>query len=104
MRDFCETAFELVELRAVQRCLLLFGLQHDEFTIEAGGDSISLHSMERRGWVRTDQAPEMRERRWRLTRLGVAVARGALQRLRAVEQRVRRPVAGAPAFVRPAFH
>lgn len=104
VRDFCETAFELVELRAVQRALLLFGLQHQSFTIEQGGDSISLHSMERRGWVRSDEAGEMRERRWWLTRLGVAVARGALQRLRAVDQRVRHPVARTAAFERSAIH
>lgn len=92
VRDWCEDAFSGVELRTLQRELLVYALDHPSFTVEAGGDSTSLHSMERRGWFAADaKDAELRERTWSLTPLGQAVARGALQRQRELAQRARHP-------------
>jgi hypothetical protein len=105
IRDWTEEAFAGVELRTLQRELLLFALNNPSFRIEAGGDSISLHAMARRGWFAADEAEvPMLERTWSLTDLGHAVARGALQRARELAARVRHPVTAPSLFVGASLH
>lgn len=101
IRDWCEDAFEGVELRATQRAILLFALDAGSFTVEEGRDSQSLHSMKKRGWFAALDRGGMREREWTLTDLGRAVARGALERARKLGERVRRPVLPLALLAKP---
>lgn len=96
VRDFVEDALEHLELRSVQRSLLLYALEQGRFTVEWGGDSTSLWSMHRRGWFAPSADEGMRERVWCLTDLGLAVARAALARARRLGERVRHPVGIKP--------